>query len=49
MEQKKQLGVNIEGSIYASNENESVDIDEFLDAFIEFVESKGWIFGGGTE
>ncbi|MGG0940457.1 hypothetical protein ABHN11_31105 [Brevibacillus centrosporus] len=23
--------------------------DEFLDKFIEFVESNGWSFGGGTQ
>lgn len=27
----------------------NVSHDEFLDAFIEFVESKGWYFGGGTK
>lgn len=24
-----------------------ITMDEFCDAFIEFVESKGWYFGGG--
>lgn len=41
-----QKGVKIDGMIFA-NEGD-VDLDEFLDAFIEFVESKGWFFGGGT-
>ena len=24
-----------------------ITLDEFTDAFIEFIESKGWYFGGG--
>lgn len=43
---KKPFGVQIEGSIYA-NEGD-LRHNEFLNAFIEFVESKGWFFGGGT-
>jgi uncharacterized protein YggL (DUF469 family) len=45
---KKQLGVEINGCIFANDENVDIDHDEFLDAFIEFVESKGWHFGGGS-
>ncbi|WP_200984500.1 hypothetical protein [Paenibacillus sp. Soil787] len=43
---KSPFGVQIEGSIYA-NEGD-LRPNEFLNAFIEFVESKGWFFGGGT-
>jgi uncharacterized protein YggL (DUF469 family) len=40
-------GVEINGVVYALKGN--VNHDEFLDAFIDFVESKGWYFGGGTK
>jgi len=43
---KKQIGVSIEGCVFA-NEGD-LRHDEFWDAFIEFIESKGWYFGGGT-
>ena len=43
---KRPFGVQIEGIIYA-NEGE-LGHNEFLNAFIEFIESKGWFFGGGT-
>ena len=26
-----------------------ISIDEFTDAFIEWIESKGWYFGGGFQ
>lgn len=41
LELKRPIGVKIEGCIYSNN-------DEFPDAFIEFVENKGWNFGGGS-
>ncbi|WP_108670409.1 hypothetical protein [Peribacillus acanthi] len=44
---KRPIGVHIEGSIYAKN-GDDLKNDEFLDAFIEFMESKGWSFGGGS-
>ena len=43
---KSPFGVQIEGSIYAKEGD--LGHNEFLNAFIEFVESKGWFFGGGT-
>ncbi|MGA8941910.1 MAG: hypothetical protein WB502_04230 [Thermoactinomyces sp.] len=47
MDRKKQLGIHIEGCIFSNDENANIDPDEFWDAFIEFVESRGWHFGGG--
>ena len=41
-----QKGVKISGTVFA--ENGDLSHDEFLDAFIEFIESKGWEFGGGS-
>ncbi|WP_163103513.1 50S ribosome-binding protein YggL [Peribacillus alkalitolerans] len=46
-ELKRPVGVQIEGYIYANN-GDDLKHDEFLDAFIEFIESKGWSFGGGS-
>jgi hypothetical protein len=43
---KKQVGVHIEGTVYAQDGD--LGHNEFLDAFVEFIESKGWLFGGGT-
>ncbi|WP_162839310.1 hypothetical protein [Bacillus sp. FJAT-28004] len=43
---KKPLGVRIQGCVYADDGD--LGHDKFLDAFIEFIESKGWQFGGGT-
>ena len=40
-------GVKIEGYLY-KDDNTELGVDEFLDAFIEFIESKGWQFGGST-
>jgi uncharacterized protein YggL (DUF469 family) len=44
---KRPIGVRIEGCIFAIN-GDDLKHDEFLDAFIEFIESKGWSFGGGS-
>lgn len=49
MEKKKQLGIHIEGSIFAEDEHVDIDHDVFLDKFIEFVEANGWMFGGGSQ
>ncbi|MNP55403.1 hypothetical protein D3C76_1500480 [compost metagenome] len=38
-------GIEISGTIFATEGD--IDHDEFLDKFIEFVESNGWEFGGG--
>ncbi|WP_336773875.1 hypothetical protein [Paenibacillus sp. MMO-58] len=43
---KGPFGVQINDSVYA-NEGD-LGHNEFLEAFIEFIESKGWQFGGGT-
>ncbi|WP_172249972.1 50S ribosome-binding protein YggL [Saccharibacillus deserti] len=42
-----QKGIEIKGSVFADVGD--VDHDEFLDKFIDFVESNGWSFGGGTK
>lgn len=39
--------VEINGGV-ARDDGKDLTDDEFLDAFIDFVESKGWHFGGGT-
>ena len=44
---KKPVGIQIEGSIYASD-GEDLGNNQFLDAFIDLIESKGWSFGGGS-
>jgi len=44
---KKPVGIQIEGSIYASD-GKDLGNNQFLDAFIVFIESKGWSFGGGS-
>ncbi|WP_424769363.1 hypothetical protein [Paenibacillus sp. sgz302251] len=43
---KRPFGVQIQGSVYAKEGD--LGHNEFVDAFIEFIESKGWQFGGGT-
>lgn len=43
---KHPLAVQIEGTVYAQN-GDDLGQNEFLDAFIEFIESKGLSFGGG--
>jgi hypothetical protein len=42
-------GVEIEGMILSNEENGAVAHEEFLQAFTQFVESKGWIFAGTTK
>lgn len=39
-----QKEIEIDGCVEIPNE---MTIDEFTCAFIEFIESKGWYFGGG--
>lgn len=46
LEKKKQLGIEIGGCVFADNGD--IDLDDFLDKFIAFVESNGWHYGGGT-
>jgi hypothetical protein len=43
---KKPVGVYLKGCIYANKGD--LGHNEFLDVFIEFIESKGWNFGGGS-
>jgi len=43
---KKVNGVEIEGTIFADQGD--LGHNEFTEAFIEFIESKGWYFGGGS-
>jgi uncharacterized protein YggL (DUF469 family) len=40
-------GVEISGVLYADDGD--IDHNEFLDAFIDFVESKNWNFGGSVK
>ncbi|WP_220215022.1 MULTISPECIES: hypothetical protein [Thermoactinomyces] len=47
-DKKKQIGVLVDGCVFANDQNQNVDLDEFVDAFLEWVESKGWHFGGGV-
>ncbi|WP_239693215.1 hypothetical protein [Bacillus haynesii] len=42
----KQSGVKIEGVIYSLEGD--LGHNKFLDDFLEFIESKGWQFGGGS-
>jgi uncharacterized protein YggL (DUF469 family) len=42
---KQPIGIEINGTIYSNEGN--IEEEEFFEAFIEFVESKGWFFGGG--
>lgn len=44
--EKKQVGIEINGSIFSNNGD--INHDEFSEAFLQFIESKGWNFGGGT-
>lgn len=44
---KRPIGVLVEGCIYTDNGTD-LSHEEFLNAFIEFVESNGWHFGGGS-
>lgn len=44
---KKPVGVQLEGSIHTNNDKD-LGNNQFMDAFIEFIESKGWSFGGGS-
>lgn len=43
IELKRPIRVKIEGCIYTNN-GDNIKNDEFLNAFIEIVENKGWSF-----
>lgn len=47
MGKKKQLGIEINGCLF-SKKDEDIDLDDFLDKFLKFVEDNGWHYGGGT-
>ena len=38
--------ISIEGTVF--NDNGDITEEEFLDVFYEFLEDKGWYFGGLT-
>lgn len=42
---KRPIGIEINGTIYSIEGN--IGENEFFESFIEFIESKGWFFGGG--
>ncbi|WP_090645310.1 hypothetical protein [Paenibacillus sp. UNC496MF] len=43
---KRPIGIHIEGTVFATEGD--LGHHEFTDAFIEFIQSKGWQFGGGS-
>jgi len=43
---KKPYGIRLDGCVYTNNEKDLSE-EEFSNAFIEFIEEKGWNFGGG--
>ncbi|MDW0110212.1 hypothetical protein [Sporosarcina aquimarina] len=43
---KRPFGIRLAGCVYATND-EDLSEEEFSNAFIEFIEEKGWYFGGG--
>lgn len=43
---KKPYGIRLDGCVYTNNEK-NLSEEEFSNAFIEFIEEKGWNFGGG--
>ncbi|PET68513.1 hypothetical protein CN514_09980 [Bacillus sp. AFS001701] len=46
LNEKKIVEILIEGNILKNGFTESLHINEFLDEFTDFLESKGWGFGG---
>ena len=44
---KKWLGIEINGSLFADDKEIDIDEAKFFKEFIEFIESRGWSFGGG--
>ena len=43
---KRPLGIELDGCVYATN-SEDISEEDFSNAFLEFIENKGWYFGGG--
>ena len=46
IDDKKLAEIQIEGNVLDSEFKKSIHINDFLDEFTEFLESKGWSFGG---
>ncbi|MFX3623376.1 MAG: hypothetical protein ACE3JP_04845 [Ectobacillus sp.] len=42
-------GIQIEGMVFSNEETGIVSHEEFLEAFAEMIESKGWVFAGATK
>lgn len=42
---KRPCGIRLNGCVYATN-GEDLSEEDFSNAFIEFIEEKGWNFGG---
>lgn len=38
--------IEINGTVFNENINEDITEEEFTDAFLDFIESRGWLFGG---
>ena len=38
--------IEINGTVFSENINEDITEEEFTDAFLDFIESRGWLFGG---
>ena len=38
--------IEINGTVFSENINEDITEKEFTDAFLDFIESRGWLFGG---
>ncbi|MGG3624560.1 hypothetical protein ABES25_13500 [Bacillus gobiensis] len=47
MYNRKQLGIEINSCIFSDDKSKDIDEAEFLREFIEFIETKGYNFGGG--
>ncbi|MNY53524.1 hypothetical protein D3C86_1892880 [compost metagenome] len=46
LDEAKLAEIQIDGNVIDKKFQESININEFLDAFNEFLEAKGWGFGG---
>lgn len=46
LNEKKLVEIQIDGNVLVSGFKESMDINVFIDEFTNFLEGKGWSFGG---
>lgn len=46
MDKVKEQIIRIEGTVFANGVGVNVDQDEFWDAFVDFLDTYGWMFGG---